>query len=503
MPPAVLAIDQGTTGSTALVLSKDGDILGRSYAELPQHYPQPGWVEHDPEDIWRISLRVIEEALAAANLGPGDLRALGITNQRETTVVWDRHSGQPIHRAIVWQSRQTAEICARMRQEGHEETLRQKTGLVLDAYFSASKIRWILDHYPDAQARADQGDLLFGTVDTWLLWRLTGGTVHATEPTNASRTLLFDLEERGWSEDLCALFQVPQAMLPTIHPSAGVFGETVAQGTLPAGIPVAGMAGDQQAALYGQTCWRPGEAKNTYGTGCFLLLNTGERRVGSEHGLLTTMVCDAQGQAAYGLEGSVFIAGAAVQWLRDELGVLGQAAESEALARSVDDTGGVYLVPAFAGLGAPYWDSDARGALLGLTRGSGRAHIARAALESIAYQSRDVVEAMNRDIEASGAGTPLSSLRVDGGAAANDFLMQFQSDLLGVPVERPRMLESTAAGSAFLAGLATGLWSSPDEIAAIHRLDRSFEPHLDAERRETLYDGWNQAVHRVRSENRP
>lgn len=494
MTSAVLAIDQGTTGSTALVLSRDGRILGRSYAELPQHYPRPGWVEHDPEDIWRGSRQVMEEALQAARLTPGDLRAIGITNQRETTVVWDRITGQPLHHAIVWQSRQTAEICRRMKQDGLEPHIRQKTGLVLDPYFSGTKIRWILDQYPDAAEKAAAGDVLFGTVDTWLLWRLTGGRVHATEPTNASRTLLFDLEIQAFSPELCDLFGVPEAMLPKVRPSAGIFGETVATGDLPAGIPVAGMAGDQQAALFGQGCWRPGEAKNTYGTGCFLLLNTGERRVASEHGLLTTVVCDAHGRAAYGLEGSVFVAGAALQWLRDELQILGTAGESEALAESIEDTGGVYLVPAFAGLGAPYWDSDARGALVGLTRGSGRAHLARAALESIAYQTRDVVDAMNAD-----SGVPLAALRVDGGAAANDFLMQFQADLLNVPVDRPRMLESTAAGSAYLAGLATGVWESPEELAAIHRLDRRFTPSMDAATRSTLYRGWQEAVARVRT----
>ena len=494
MPEAVLAIDQGTTGSTALVLSQEGTILGRAYAELPQHYPQPGWVEHDPEDIWRISRRVIEEALQAARLASGELKGIGITNQRETTVLWDRRTGQPIHRAIVWQSRQTADLCRQLREEGLEPHLRERTGLVLDAYFSASKIRWLLDLYPEARNKAADGEVLFGTIDTWLLWKLTGGQVHATEPTNASRTLLYDLESQAFSPELCELWNIPTGLLPEIRPSSGLFGETVADGSLPAGIPIAGMAGDQQAALYGQGCWRQGEAKNTYGTGCFLLLNTGERPVKSEHGLLTTVVCNAEGGLAYGLEGSVFVAGAAIQWLRDELRILGNAAESQELAKSIDDTGGVYLVPAFTGLGAPYWDSDARGALVGLTRGSGRAHIARAALESIAYQTRDVVDAMNAD-----SGVPLSALKVDGGAAANDFLMQFQADLLNVPVHRPRMLESTAAGSAFLAGLATGLWDSPEAIDQIRHLDRSFEPTLAEEPREALYTGWQEAVARVRS----
>jgi len=493
MPRAVLALDQGTTGSTALVFSHDGTVLGRAYAELPQYYPRPGHVEHDPEEIWEISLRVMVEALTSARIEGHEIAAIGITNQRETTVVWERATGRPVHRAIVWQSRQTAELCERLRNDGHEPLLRQKTGLLADAYFSATKVQWILDRDPELRSRARSGEVLFGTVDTWLLWKLTGGRVHATEPTNASRTLLYDIHRRAWADDLLDLFGVPRAMLPEVKPSAGVFGKTVSHGLLPAGIPIAGMAGDQQAALYGQGCWEPGQAKNTYGTGCFLLMNMGQQSPISEHGLLTTICCDAAGKPAYGLEGSVFVAGAAVQWLRDELGLIATAAESEELAKSLDDTGGTYLVPAFAGLGAPYWDMEARGALVGLTRGTGRAHLARAALESIAYQTRDVVEAMNAD-----CGVPMAELRVDGGASANDFLMQFQADLLAVPVDRPALVETTAAGSAFLAGLAVGFWESPDELRMVRQRERLFEPAMTEAKREELYTGWRRAVGRVR-----
>lgn len=495
MPEAILAIDQGTTGSTALVFSHDGAILGHAYRELTQHYPKPGWVEHDADEIWRTSREVMEGALAAAGVGPKELRAIGITNQRETTVVWDRHTGRPVHRAIVWQSRQTAELCEAARRAGHADTVRRKTGLVIDAYFSATKVRWILDRDPELQAKADAGDLLFGTVDTWLLWKLTGGAVHATEPTNASRTLIYDIHERGWDDELLDIFGVPRPMLPQVMPSAGIFGETAPSGDLPGGVPVAGMAGDQQAALYGQGCWQPGQAKNTYGTGCFLLMNMGEQRVESQHGLLTTLCCDAHGQAVYGLEGSVFVAGAAIQWLRDSLGILTDATESEAIARELESNDGVYLVPAFAGLGAPYWDMDARGAVVGLSRGTGREHLIRAALESIAYQTRDVFDAMAADSQ-----VPIRELRVDGGAASNDFLMQFQADLLGVPVDRPEVVETTAAGSAFLAGLASGFWSSPEELAGARQRQRLFEPAMERQQAESLYAGWRRAVVRVLTE---
>jgi glycerol kinase len=497
-----LAVDQGTTGSTALVFSQQGEVLGRAYARLSQHYPQPGWVEHSPEEIFSTSLAVMTEALANAGIDGADLAAVGITNQRETTVVWDRRTGEPVHPAIVWQSRQTAEICESLCQAGHEETFRQKTGLVVDAYFSGTKARWIFDRYPDAWRAAVQGDVLFGTVDTWLLWKLTGGAVHATEPTNASRTLLYNIHDQAWDGELLDILGVPEATLPEVKPSSGVFGETVAFEGLPAGIPIAGMAGDQQAALYGQGCWEAGQAKNTYGTGCFLLMNMGRPGEGrpaagtqapvSQHGLLTTLCCDAKGRVAYALEGSVFVAGAAVQWLRDEMGLISDAAESEAIAAGLASNDGVYLVPAFTGLGAPYWDADARGTLVGLTRGTGRAHVVRAALEAIAYQTRDIVDAMNAD-----CGVPLTELRADGGASANDFLMQFQADLLNVPVDRPELVETTAAGSAFLAGLAVGFWRGPEDLRSARKRQRLFLPGMPRKESQALYDGWRRAVERA------
>ncbi len=495
MSKAVLALDQGTTGSTALAFSHRGEILGRAYSEFTQHFPKPGWVEHDPDEIWRVSLKVMAEALADAGLGRRDLAAIGITNQRETTVVWDRSTGRPIHRAIVWQSRQTAGLCETLRGQGLSETFRTKTGLVIDAYFSATKIRWILDQYPDLQAKAEQGEILFGTIDTWLLWKLSGGKSHRTEPTNASRTLLYNIHDRRWDPELLDLLSIPEAMLPEVGTgSAMLFGETVDFAEIPAGVPISGMAGDQQAALYGQGCWHPGQAKNTYGTGCFLLMNMGDQSVISDGGLLTTLGCDPLGKPVYCLEGSVFTAGAAIQWLRDEMKMIRKADESEAIAEAVTDTLGVYLVPAFSGLGAPYWDMDARGTLVGLTRGSGRSHVVRAALESIAYQSRDVLDLMNRE-----SGRPITELRVDGGASANNFLMQFQADISGLPVDRPTLVETTAMGAAFLAGLAVGFWQDPNEIAHARRRERRFEPKMDETRRDNLYTGWLEAVRRARS----
>jgi glycerol kinase len=499
---AVLAIDQGTTGSTALVFSQEGEILGRAYAEFTQHYPKPGWVEHDPEEIWQASRKVMAKALVDSGVDRHGLSAIGITNQRETAVLWDRATGQPVHRAIVWQSRQSAGICERLKADGLESLVREKTGLLIDPYFSGTKIRWILDQDPELQRRAEAGDLAFGTIDSWLLWKMTGGTapagaLHRTDPTNASRTLLYNIHEQAWDEELCALLNIPLSMLPKVHPSAGVFGETDHIEGLPAGTPIAGIAGDQQAALFGQGCWEPGQAKNTYGTGCFMLMNMGLQHPVSSNGLLTTICCDAHGATAYALEGSVFIAGAAVQWLRDELKIIDDTAEIEALAQQIDDNEGVYLVPAFAGLGAPYWDMDARGALLGLTRGSGRAHFARAALEAIAYQTREIVEVMRLD-----SGIELDELRVDGGASKNNFLMQFQADILGVTVDRPKMVETTAAGSAYLAGLAVGVWSSPSELDQIRRTDCRFEPQMEESKRKALFDGWHEAVDRVRIERR-
>ncbi len=497
MPDAVLAIDQGTTGSTALVLDRNGQVLGRATEEFTQHYPQPGWVEHDPEEIWRVSLDVIGAALGEAGLADGELRAVGITNQRETTVVWDRATGEPLHRAIVWQSRQTAGICQAIREDGLEAMITEHTGLVVDPYFSGSKVKWLLDRYPEARPRAEAGELVFGTIDTWMLYKLTGGEVHATEPTNASRTLLYDIRKLAWDPELLEIFGVPGAMLPEVRPSSGVFGTTIPAGALPGGVPVAGMAGDQQAALYGQACWQPGMVKNTYGTGCFVVLNTGSELQRSSCGLLTTVCCDADGGAAYALEGSIFTTGAAIQWLRDEMGLIGSAVETEDVAARVQDTQGVYVVPAFAGLGAPYWDMDARGAIVGLTRGTGREQIIRATLDSIAYQTRDVVDAMNCD----GSAT-VHELRADGGAAANNRLMQFQADILNVPVVRPQLLETTAAGSAFLAGLGVGMWRDSDELEGVWRQDRRFEPRMDEIERDRLYQGWRAAVERVRADRR-
>ncbi|MCD4749705.1 MAG: glycerol kinase GlpK, partial [Thermoanaerobaculales bacterium] len=427
-----------------------------------------------------------------AGLAKGELKAIGITNQRETTVIWDRDTGAPLHRAIVWQSRQTADICEQIKADGLECMIRERTGLVMDPYFSGSKVRWILDRYPKARQRAAAGELLFGTIDSWLLYRLTGGEVHATDPTNASRTLLFDIRTQRWDPELLEIFDVPQAMLPEVLPSAGIFGRTIAQGGVPGGIPVAGIAGDQQAALYGQGCWYPGMSKNTYGTGCFVMVNTGDEPRTSSCGLLTTICCNAHGRPAYALEGSIFTTGAAIQWLRDELGLIGSAVETEEVAARIRDTQGVYVVPAFTGLGAPYWDMHARGAIVGLTLGSGRDQIIRATLDSVAYQTRDVIEAMNGDGCAA-----VTELRADGGASANNHLMQFQADLLGVPVVRPKLLETTAAGAAFLAGLGSGFWRGPEELENACQRDRTFTPEMDPEEREDLYAGWKRAVAQV------
>jgi len=502
----VLALDQGTTGSTALVVDADGVVRARGYAELPQHYPQPGWVEHDPAQIWTTIVQAASEAVAAAGIVPAEIAAVGITNQRETAILWERASGRPVHNAIVWQCRRTAAFCDRLKAAGAEPELRAKTGLVVDPYFSGTKIRWMLDHDPALRPRAERGELCFGTVDSWLLWQLTGGAVHATDPSNASRTLCYDIHRGQWDEGLCRRLGVPMALLPEVKPSAGVFGETAAgrgatggepSGSrrsvwLPGGVPVAGIAGDQQAALFGQACVEPGMAKNTYGTGCFALLNTGGRVVASTEGLLTTVAWTVEGRTSYALEGAVFIAGAAVQWLRDGLGVIQHAADTQALAQSVPDTGGVYLVPAFVGLGAPYWDPYARGTLVGITRGTTRAHLARAALEAIAYQSRDVLDTMKRE-----SGVPLSTLRVDGGAAVNDFLCQFQADVLGVEVLRPSVTETTGLGAAYLAGVGAGLWRIGD-LGRRWRLERRFTPTMGEAAREAAYAGWRRAVERAR-----
>ncbi len=491
-PTHVLAIDQGTTGSTVLVFDRRGRIVSRAYSEFSQHYPRPGWVEHDPEEIWRVTLRVARQAVRRAGIKAAALAAIGITNQRETAVVWDRRTGAPVHRAIVWQDRRTSDHCARLKEEGHEAAVRAKTGLVLDPYFSGTKVAWILDHVRGARQRAAHGDLLFGTVDSWLIWKLTGGRVHATDPTNAARTLLYNIHERRWDAELLGLFGVATAMLPRVEPSSGVIAETEPH-LLGAAVPIAGVAGDQQAALFGQACLAPGMVKNTYGTGCFVLMQTGNHAVTSTRGLLTTVACGPGGGASYALEGAIFIAGALIQWLRDGLQILRTAAESERLARGVDSSLGVYVVPAFVGLGAPYWDPEARGAILGLTRGVTRAHLARASLEALAYQTRDVVETM-----ASEAGTRIAVLRADGGAAANDFLMQLQADVLGTPVDRPRVVETTALGAALLAGLGVGLWTTA-ELERVRAVDRVFKPRMKPAQREALYAGWKAAVARVRT----
>lgn len=488
MSEHILAIDQGTTGSRAFLFDRQGKVVAQAYQEFRQIFPKPGWVEHDPDEIWQSVVSVVKHAVAKARVKPDHIAAIGITNQRETTIVWDRKTGRPVHHAIVWQCRRTAELCAKLKAMKLEDWFRQKTGLVLDAYFSGPKITWLLDHVKGIKTRAKQGRLCFGTVDTWLVWKLTGGRVHATDGTNASRTLLLNLKTRQWDPGLLKVLRVPASMLPEAHPSAHRYGTTAKVAGLPSGIPIAGIAGDQQAALFGQGCVRPGQVKNTYGTGCFLLMNTGEQLVRSKRGLLTTLACDERGQPAYALEGSVFIAGAAIQWLRDQLKVITTAAETEAVARSVQDTNGIYFVPAFVGLGAPYWEPNARGLITGLTRGANRAHLIRAALEAIAYQTRDVVEVMRMD-----GGQAIQSLRVDGGACRNNFLMQFQADLLGVPVVRPKIIETTAQGAAQLAGLAVGLWT-PRDLAKMSHVDRVFKPRMDRATRVALYCGWHRAI---------
>ena len=488
----ILSIDQGTTGTTALVLGSQGEILGRGYSEFRQIFPRPGWVSHNATEIWNTTLKVIDTAITEAGIDASEIKGIGIANQRETTVLWDRRTGEPLHDAIVWQCRRTADLCALYRADGLEDMVRKKTGLVIDAYFSASKIAWLLDRVYSLRARAEQGEVCFGTVDSFLLYKLTGGAVHATDYTNASRTMIYNIHRRKWDDELLEIFDIPAGILPEVRSSAGDFGATVDLGILPAGIPIGGIAGDQQAALFGQRGVRVGDIKNTYGTGCFTLFQTGDWAVPSAHGLLTTLACGPSGRISHALEGAVFSAGATVQWLRDGLGIIDTAAETEAWSQAIDDTGGVYLVPAFTGLGAPHWDEDARGAIVGLTRGTGRAQIARAALESIAYQSADLIHAMIAD-----AGQSVASLRVDGGAVVNDFLMQFQADILDVPVIRPRYVETTALGAGMLAGLATGVWDDADALADINPPQRTFEPAMSQDRREALLAGWHKAVERT------
>jgi len=486
----ILSLDQGTTSSRAILFDHAGQIVARAQQEFRQIYPQPGWVEHDPWDIWRSQYDVARQVLHQQNITARDVNAIGITNQRETTLVWDRKTGEPIANAIVWQCRRTAPLCEQLKAEGFDAVIRDVTGLVTDAYFSGTKLAWLLDNIPGARARAQRGELAFGTVDTFLLWRLSEGRLHLTDVSNASRTMLYDIRSGDWSQVLLDHLRIPREILPQVMPSSATYGETTLLGD--GAITIAGVAGDQQAATYGQMCHQPGLAKQTYGTGCFMLMNTGSEAVKSQNNLLTTIAWQLANQPTqYALEGSVFIAGGALQWLRDELGLIQNAAESETLALSVENTGGVYVVPAFVGLGAPYWDQFARGAIVGLTRGSGKAQIVRATLESVAYQTRAVVEAMQAD-----SGLQLAALRVDGGMVRNDFLMQFQADILGCPVERPVVTETTALGAAYLAGLATHFWESPAEIATQWQIERAFTPSMSDDQRESLYHGWGRAVER-------
>ena len=484
----VMALDAGTTSNRAIIFDVDSKIVGVAQKEFTQHFPQPGWVEHDAEEIWSSMHEVMREALEQSGLVASDIAAIGITNQRETAVIWDRATGRPIYNAIVWQSRQTADICEDLKRQGLVDEFKEKTGLVIDAYFSGTKVKWILDHVEGARARAEKGELAFGTIDTWLLWKLTGGKEHKTDYSNASRTLMFNIKTLEWDEALLKHLTVPKSLLPEVRPSSEVYGHTVPS-VIGASVPVAGMAGDQQSALFGQNCFSPGEAKNTYGTGCFLLMNTGEDLCMSKNGLVTTIAWGLDGKVEYALEGSIFVGGSAIQWLRDGLRLVDSAPDSEWVAKKVPDAGGVYMVPAFVGLGAPYWDMNARGMIIGLTRGTTKAHIVRATLDSLAYQTRDVLGAMEAD-----SGNRLATLKVDGGAVANNLLMQFQADLLGVPVDRPQITETTALGAAYLAGLATGVWASKEELKKSWQLDTRFAPSLDQQEADKLYQGWKKAV---------
>ncbi|MEP6703040.1 MAG: glycerol kinase GlpK [Betaproteobacteria bacterium] len=488
--PFILALDQGTTSSRAIVFDQAGNSAGAAQQEFAQHFPQPGWVEHDPQEIWTTQRAVMDQALANAKITARDIAAIGITNQRETTVVWERASGRAIAPAIVWQDRRTAGICDDLRARGLAPLFQNKTGLVLDAYFSGTKLQWLLDHVPDARARAGRGELAFGTIDSWLIWKLTGGATHVTDSSNASRTLLFNIHTGDWDDELLGILDIPRALMPKVVPSSGIVADADLGGTK---VPIAGIAGDQEAALFGQACHRPGMAKNTYGTGCFLLMNTGSEAVTSRNNLLTTVAWNIGGPTQYALEGSVFIGGAVVQWLRDGLGIIKTARDIEALAASVPDSGGVILVPAFAGLGAPHWDPYARGSVFGLTRGTSTGHLARAALDGIALQSAEVLDAMQAD-----SGITLQELRVDGGAAANNLLLQIQADLLGVPVVRPKVLETTALGAAYLAGLATGYWSTADDIDANWQIDRRFEPAMSRDEAQKIRARWAKGVARAK-----
>ena len=494
----ILAIDQGTTGTTALLVDGSGRVVWHSYREITQIYPQPGWVEHDPGDIFDSVIETIDDLLEATEVGPRQINSIGITNQRETTIIWERDSGRPVSNAIVWQCRRTAPLCDELKARGLEADVSEKTGLPIDAYFPATKIRWILDRIPDGQRRAESGELAFGTVDSWLLWNLTNGTVHATDVSNASRSMLFNIDSLAWDADLLDELNIPSMMLPSVLPSSGVFGYTGGNFFGGQAIPIAGVAGDQHAALFGQACFEPGMAKNTYGTGSFILINTGAERVRSEHGIMSIIAWDIGDGVTYALEGSIFSTGATVQWLRDGLQFIDESADVEALAASAEDNGGVFLVPAFAGLGAPHWDMYARGIIAGITRGTTRAHIARAALESTAYQTRDALDAIKSD-----TGLDIPLLRVDGGGTANNLMMQFQSDILGIDIERHAVAETTALGAAYLAGLATGFWGHTDEISANWESDRRFVPIMGESRREQLYSDWQRAVQRSRNWQQP
>lgn len=485
----ILALDQGTTSSRAIIFDHDGKIITTAQREFNQYFPKPGWVEHNANEIWGSVLAVMAEAFGSADIDPKEIAAIGITNQRETAVVWEKSTGRPVYNAIVWQSRQTAGICEELKEAGHNDLFRDKTGLLIDAYFSGTKVKWILDNVEGAREKAEAGDLLFGTIDTWLIWKLSGGHAHVTDYSNASRTLMYNIYEQKWDDELLEILTVPKSMLPEVKPSSEVYANTIPYHFFGFEVPIAGAAGDQQAALFGQACFESGEGKNTYGTGCFMLMNTGEEAVKSDHGLLTTIAWGYDGKVEYALEGSIFVAGSAIQWLRDGLRMLKSAKDTEQYANRVETTDGVYVVPAFVGLGAPYWNSDVRGAIFGLTRGTEKEHLVRATLESLAYQTRDVLTAMEQD-----SGIELKTLRVDGGAVSNNFLMQFQADILDVPVERPEVSETTALGAAYLAGLAVGFWKDQNEIKQQWKLDNQFEPHMDEAHRESLYKGWQHAV---------
>lgn len=486
----MMALDAGTTSSRCILFNQKGEICSMAQQEFTQHFPKPGWVEHDPLEIWETQKKVMIEAMIGLNIGAEDVAGIGITNQRETTILWDKNTGKPIYNAIVWQCRRTAEFCDELKSQGLEEMIRKKTGLPIDAYFSGTKIKWILDHVDGAREKAEKGDILFGTVETWLIWNLTKGKVHVTDYTNAARTMIYNINDLCWDEEILGILDIPKSILPKVVSCSEIYGYTDAE-IAGAEIPIAGAAGDQQAALFGQTCFRAGEAKNTYGTGCFLLMNTGEMPVDSKNGLITTIACGMDGKIDYALEGSIFVAGAAIQWLRDELGLFEKASQSEAMAVSVEDTNGCYVVPAFTGLGAPYWDAYARGSIQGLTRGVNKNHIVRATLEALAYQALDVLKAMEED-----SGIHLEALKVDGGACANNFLMQFQADMIDAPVHRPECVETTAMGAAYLAGLAVGYWKDKEEIKQNWKLDKIFEPDMEETIRSDKLKGWQKAVKR-------